>query len=316
MAREDLIYQTHNAGLFHHDWDFAKDASVERAISTLGAAARDGVTAQELTDFVASALDGGQLTEREARQLSWGLREHYNQMSPEVRKMAEQIDLKLQQLVGNVHDASDERFASFTETVVLSGNDLDAFMNDVQAMKSPAGEDGETAQEILNEHNHDAGFLRSDWKFYTDASVDLASRTFDAAAQDGITVDELMALYESATDFGQISEREARQLIGAINAHRAQLSPEAREVADKLSARLTEAYPPYVSPGNFWSRPEGHSLEYQGDEQFRNGADYSNLKGGDVTNLSADLQATAHPLQMSEMTQQALRDAIAALTRV
>jgi hypothetical protein len=295
MANEITIRHTHDDGWLHSGWDYHKDASVESAAAQLNADARDGLTADELMNFINSALDQGQMTEREARQLSEGLRRHYDQMPADVRAVAEKLDLKLQGLVGNVHDASEDRFRHPGDIVVLEGDRLDSFL-DVANMGHPLGPN-ETAQEFQNEHTHDAGLFRSDWKFYTDASLDLALQKLAADGRDGIDAKELLEFVKGAGDFEQITFREARQLEGALNRFSSQMTPEAQKVAARLREALFEAYPPSRVPANGIFVGNSDILDFQDDERYRNSTDGSNLKGEKLSALMSELNNMANPLQ-------------------
>jgi polyhydroxyalkanoate synthesis regulator phasin len=293
MANEITVRHNHDDGIFHAGWDFHKDASVEAAAAQLNVDALDGLTVEELEKFIASAMDQGQLTEREARQLSEGLRRNYGRMTPEARQLAEKLDLKLQSMLADVHDSSDGHFRNSNDVVVMQDAQLDTFLADVN---STTGLDG-TAQELLNEHTHDAGLLRRDWKFYTDASLDLALQKLEAAGRDGISANELLDFVKAAVDFGQITYREARQLMGALNRLFPQLSPEARQVASRLRDALFEAYPPSRVPANGIFVGNSDILDLQDDDRYRNGTDGTNLNGEKLAALMTDLNNIANPLR-------------------
>jgi hypothetical protein len=295
MANEITNKHTHDDGWLHSGWDYRKDASVESASAQLNADALDGLTAEELTKFVNSAMDQGQMTEREARQLSEGLRRHYNQMPADVRAMAEKLDLKLQGAIGDVHDARDERFRPPTDIVVLEGERLDSFL-DVTNMGRPLGP-SESAQEFQNEHTHNAGLFHSDWKFYTDASMDLALQKLESASRDGIDAKELFEFMKGSVDFDQITFREARQLEGALNLFFPQMNDDARQVASRLREALFEAYPPSRVPPAGIFVGNSDILDLQDDERYRNSTDGSSLKGEKLAALMSELNNIANPLK-------------------
>jgi hypothetical protein len=156
MAQEFLNVHTHNTGFGRFDWDYATDASVDLAAEKLNAVAHDGVSADELLEFIKSATDGGQITDREARQISQALRSHYAQMSPEARAIADKFEAKFQGLVDNLHDASDDRMSGLPhdwlglveprnvppgvpelDDGVLQGGDMDRFIADLDHTAHP-----------------------------------------------------------------------------------------------------------------------------------------------------------------------------------
>jgi hypothetical protein len=149
MPIENLTNHTHNAGLGRHDWDFSTDQSVDLAAEKLRAGAHDGLSASEVLEYIKSGLDFGQLTDREARQISAALRWHYHQMSPEAKAIADKFEATLQPRVGTLHDCSDEVLSGYEhdwlisfrmtdpDKAVLEGDDLNAFVADLEGRALP-----------------------------------------------------------------------------------------------------------------------------------------------------------------------------------
>jgi hypothetical protein len=151
--------------------------------------------------------------------------------------------------------------------------------------------------EGLSVHRHD-GFLWFDYDFYYDKTVEDAVRNFDAAAQDGVSGAEVMALLRSSTDEDRITAREARQMYGALNDHFYQMDANAQHASQQLMQRLDAAFPGGLQPPDFimrgfWSPAP---LIYHDDEQFKSAGDYSRISGDDLKQLVNDTEAVAEPL--------------------
>lgn len=148
MQPEALNRHRHDAGFWQRDWDYSTDASVDQAVTTFNSAAQDGVDGSEAAALVKSGSDHDQVTDREARQISAHLRAHYDQMSPEAKRIADHFEATFAPRVGNLHDASDEALSGyqhggffgtnlricFPDAPVLEGADLQAFVGQVDVM--------------------------------------------------------------------------------------------------------------------------------------------------------------------------------------
>jgi hypothetical protein len=173
MPIEQLNNHTHDAGFLHRDWEFSTDRTVDLAIEKFNALAHDGVSAQELMELIASGLDFDQLTDREARQLSASMRQHYDQMSPQAKAIADKFDATLQGRVNDLHDASDDALSgvkhggwitvhlrsSDPDAAVLEKGELSHFMADLEALARPTMRPVPRDLPFLNEHLP-MGFLR------------------------------------------------------------------------------------------------------------------------------------------------------------
>jgi hypothetical protein len=143
MPIEHLNTHTHDSGFLRFDWEYHTDASVDLGANKLNAVSHDGISAEELEEFIRSGADFDQITDREARQISAEIRKHFNQLTPEARKVAERFETKFQPLVDDLHDCSDERLAPHPhtwlgtaairdglppDTAILEGGALNDFM--------------------------------------------------------------------------------------------------------------------------------------------------------------------------------------------
>jgi hypothetical protein len=159
MPIEQLNGHTHDAGFFHRDWDYATDKTVDLATEKLNAAAHDGVDASEALDFIKSGSDFGQVTDREARQISAQLRNHYDQMNPEAKKIADRFEATFQERLPSLHDSSDEALSGynqhwllgegnrfcFPDSPILEGSELESFLAGLNSIANPYKQAGTSA---------------------------------------------------------------------------------------------------------------------------------------------------------------------------
>ena len=97
--------------------------------------------------------------------------------------------------------------------------------------------------EALNTRTHDSGFLRWDWTYWTDQSVDDGYASLKAHGQDGIDQAELVAFLKSAGDHDELTDREARQIANTLRVHYHQMDATARQTADAFDAKLVSLLP-------------------------------------------------------------------------
>ncbi len=111
MSQEYLTARTHDSGLFGWDFKYWTDVSVDLGYEKFRADASDGIDHKELVDFIKSAADRGQLTEREARQVSNAMRVHRGQMDDVAAATADWFDGQLVARLPDVHNCSHQKLA-------------------------------------------------------------------------------------------------------------------------------------------------------------------------------------------------------------
>ncbi len=138
---EHRNHHIHDAGLFRKDWEFYTDASADQAYRRFEVAAADGVDARETLEFIKSVEDYGQVSDREARQISGGLRRYYDRMDGGARALAISFDQEFQRRVPELHDCSEQKLSGIDhqpwyraslrthdpEKAVMSGQELTDF---------------------------------------------------------------------------------------------------------------------------------------------------------------------------------------------
>ena len=149
MAAEAVYNHNHDAGWFRSDWNYFTDASVDDAVARLREAAGDGLTADEVLEFIKSAVDLDQITVREARMMNAILESFYPRMEDGAERVADAFMSKMRSMITNLDDMDDEEFADFYPTFigtrqrtgagdsVVKGEELGAFMNELDQIAHP-----------------------------------------------------------------------------------------------------------------------------------------------------------------------------------
>jgi hypothetical protein len=149
MPAEPVYTHRHDAGFLRSDWDYYTDASVDDAVARLREAAADGLSADEVLEFIRSAVDLDQITFREARMLNAILKSFYPQMTDPAERVADAFMAEMRKRVVNLDDMDDEQFANYTHPwigsalrtgagdPVMRGDELHDFMGDLQRIGHP-----------------------------------------------------------------------------------------------------------------------------------------------------------------------------------
>jgi hypothetical protein len=123
MAGENVNWHTHDAGLFHWDWNYWTDQSVDDAIPELSSHRNepDGITVDHVMAFINSAADVDQITQREARMQVAVLNESIPYMTLGAKRLADQFIEQVHARVTNIFDSTDERFAENQQDWIGTG---------------------------------------------------------------------------------------------------------------------------------------------------------------------------------------------------
>jgi hypothetical protein len=155
------------------------------------------------------------------------------------------------------------------------------------------------AFEEVNRHLHDAGWLRFDWNYYTDKSVDDAIAEFARHAHEpgGINVDHVMAFIRSATDSDQITDREARMLVAVLNGQIPNMTLEAKRLVDAFTQRMNTPGRDIFNTSDEMYSDESHDLfdGIFGTSPHRTGAGDEVIAGEEMHSFIAQLDQIAHP---------------------
>jgi hypothetical protein len=148
------------------------------------------------------------------------------------------------------------------------------------------------AYEPVNIHVHEAPWYRSNWEFFTDHSVDAGMEQMFQASADGIDADEAVNFIRTATDYDQMTFREARMINAVLQGAIPNMTLEAKHVTDAFDTRM---------------RSMITNLHDDSDEQYANyfpewigtgrrtGAGDTVLEGEALYSFVNDLHQVAHP---------------------
>jgi hypothetical protein len=152
MSNEDHNVRVHDAGLFHWDWNFYTDASIDRAYNEVNAG--DGIDAAEVMELLRSTTDFDQITHREARQLYGVFTFQWANMTEDARALATKIGDKLYEAYPAEYvpptvffpaggttpliDNRDENYRSANDSTNLQGDEMKQFVADMEWAAQPA----------------------------------------------------------------------------------------------------------------------------------------------------------------------------------
>jgi hypothetical protein len=99
------------------------------------------------------------------------------------------------------------------------------------------------AKEITNNHGIEfaLGFGRISLGGSSDASMDSAIQKLNATKQDGVSGEEFKELFDAMSDYGQVTGQEAQQFLKWAKDNYKHLSPEAKQMLEKIDSALQAA---------------------------------------------------------------------------